>query len=97
MALAQKKDYETKMQQDYYADGMPIPRRPISRIVDVRRNALDVAAAESDPTLSNDEDKWWKNALFQSSSNAARRKVQEKKRKEKEKKQKPRVYVRALK
>merc|ERR1711991_89122 len=84
VALAQKKDYETKMQQDYYADGMPIPRRPISRIVDVRRNALDVAAAESDPTLSNDEDKWWKNALSQSSSNAARRKVQEKKQKEKE-------------
>ena len=81
---AEKKDYETKMQQDYYADGMPIPRRPISRIVDVRRNALDIAAAERDPTLSNDEDKWWEDALFQSSSNAARRKVQEKKQKEKE-------------
>ena len=79
------------LEREYYEDGMPKPLRPVSRLVVFRRKTIDDFGMSLEPTGSNTEDEWWKEAQFSGGANVARRKLQERVQREKDRKERARL------
>jgi hypothetical protein len=82
---------EPRVERTYYSDGIPVPLRPVSRIVKFRQHTIDLASQKLDFQEGVEEREFWLQAVYDGGANAARRKLQEKIRKEQERKEKVRL------